>query len=228
MQPRLAWPSSEPQMPLPRQALEADALEVAPALLGCLLVRDDGRAARIVEVEAYRGADDPGSHAYRGPTPRNEVMFGPAGHLYVYFTYGMHWCANVVCGPEGVASAVLLRAASPLAGTDAMRAARAGTSMPDRDLCRGPARLCRAFGIDGTANGTDVVTGRPFGVSLQPAPDPPGAVEHGPRVGLAPGKGEALPWRFWLADEPSVSPWRPGGRRRSSPQPRSIEGPAGG
>ncbi|HET9072462.1 MAG TPA: DNA-3-methyladenine glycosylase [Acidimicrobiales bacterium] len=213
-------------MGLTRAALAGDALDVAPTLLGCRLVRADGRAARIVEVEAYRGGDDPGSHAYRGPTPRTAVMFGPPGHLYVYFTYGMHWCANVVCGAEGTASAVLLRAAAPTAGVDAMRAARAGAARPptDRDLCRGPARLCRAMGIDGADNGADLVRGD-RGLTLEPG-DPAGApVARGPRVGLAPGAGDTLPWRFWLPGEPSVSPWRPGGRRR---RPTGGVGPPNG
>lgn len=212
--------------PLPRAWYRRDPLEVAPELLGATLVAPDGRAARLVEVEAYRGADDPGSHAFRGRTPRTAVMWGPPGHLYVYFTYGMHWCANVVCADDGVAGAVLLRAAEVVAGEAAVRrsiAAAARPGRPDgprRDLCRGPARLCRAFGLDGSADGADVVAGRmPSG-----APGPilvgtdaggaGGPVATGPRVGLAPGRGEDHPWRWWLEGHPAVTAWRPGGRRR--------------
>jgi DNA-3-methyladenine glycosylase len=135
-------------------------MEVAPALLNKLLVVGE-RVGRIVEVEAYRASEDPGSHAYRGLTRRNATMFGPPGHLYVYFSYGMHWCANVVCQPPGTAHAVLLRALAPVAGLEHMRAARAqGQRRPvsDRDLCRGPGRLCQALGITGAYDGADLVT----------------------------------------------------------------------
>ncbi|MGH9012961.1 MAG: DNA-3-methyladenine glycosylase, partial [Acidimicrobiia bacterium] len=135
---------------LPRSFYARDAREVAPELLGKLLVHDDPEvgplAVRLVEVEAYAGAEDPASHAYRGPTRRNAVMFGPPGHLYVYFTYGMHFCANVVCGASGWASAVLLRAAAPVEGLDAIRARRPAARR-ERDLCSGPARLAQAVGL---------------------------------------------------------------------------------
>ncbi len=126
-------------LPLQREFLAGDARDVARALIGKLLVRSDGRIARLVEVEAYLGLDDPASHAFRGPTPRAKIMFGPAGFLYVYFSYGVHWCANVVCGPDGTASAVLLRAARPIEGVPAMRAAR----------WHGPARPPRAGLVPG-------------------------------------------------------------------------------
>ena len=115
--------------------------------IGKLLVRSDGRKARLVEVEAYLGLDDPGSHAFRGPTPRSAIMFGPPGRLYVYFSYGMHWCANVICSPEGTATAVLLRAAQPLERIELMVQARptANASCARRDLCRGPGRLSRGI-----------------------------------------------------------------------------------
>lgn len=178
-----------------------DPLAVAPELLNKVLVHD-GRAARIVEVEAYRGADDPGSHAVRGPTPRTQVMFGPAGHLYVYFTYGMHWCANIVCGAEGTAGAVLLRAGSPLEGTDAMFAARP-SARRRRDLCSGPAKLCQALGIAGGHDGTDLVGG-PSGVTVvddgTAPPEEPGVST---RVGLS--AGADLPWRWFVPDDENVS-----------------------
>ena len=176
---------------------------VAPDLLGCLL-HGNGVAVRLTEVEAYGGLRDPGSHAYRGPTARSAIMFGPPGRLYVYFSYGMHWCANIVTGPDGEASAVLLRAGEVVEGLDLARARRPGAR--DRDLCRGPARLARALGLDGGALGLDVLDpGSP--VHLSPGTRR-GDVASGPRVGLS--VAVDTPWRFWLAGDPSVSPYRPG------------------
>ncbi len=177
-----------------------------------LLVRDDGRAARIVEVEAYDGTADPASHAYRGPTPRNRTMWGPAGHLYVYRSYGIHWCANVVCGPDGVANAVLLRAAEPVAGIELMRAARwrDQRQQRDRDLCRGPGRLGEALGLDRSYDGADLLTGS-HGLRLvddggtTPAVRGPVAVTG--RIGLS--RAADTPWRFFLARSPAVSGHRP-------------------
>ncbi len=178
-----------------------DPLEVAPALLGKVLAVGR-RSGRIVELEAYRGPDDPGSHGHRGVTPRTEVMFGPPGHLYVYFTYGMHWCANVVCARDGTCGAVLIRALEPLTGLDEMRAARP-RARRDRDLCNGPAKLCQALGIDGAMNGADLVGSGP--VSLHDDGAPVGPVERSARIGLSPGRGETLPWRFFLAGDPHLS-----------------------
>jgi len=173
---------------------------VAPELLNKVLVHGD-RAARIVEVEAYAGADDPASHAYRGLTPRTTVMFGPPGHLYVYFTYGMHWCANAVCGPPGVASAVLLRAGVPLAGLSAMEAARPAARRVT-DLCSGPAKLCQALGIDGASNGADLVGAK--GPTIlddgMPTPTEPGLSA---RIGVK--TGTELPWRWFVEGDPNVS-----------------------
>jgi DNA-3-methyladenine glycosylase len=193
-----------------RALLERPVLEVAPLLLGAVLRHGDV-ACRLTEVEAYDGSHDPGSHAYRGPTPRNSVMFGPAGHLYVYFTYGMHWCANVVCGPEGSASAVLLRAGEIVDGIDRARERRT-TARVDRDLARGPARLCQALAVGRDQNGHDLTTAP---LTLAPGP-PPSEVRTGPRVGLR--EAADRPWRFWLPDEPTVSAYRPAiVRRRRGP-----------
>jgi DNA-3-methyladenine glycosylase len=193
-----------------RDLLAGPVLEVAPRLLGAEL-RHGEVALRLTEVEAYDGANDAGSHAFRGPTPRNAVMFGPAGHLYCYFTYGMHVCCNVVTGSEGVASAVLLRAGEVVRGLDVARARRPGAS--DRDLARGPARLCKALGIALEDNGTDLTTGA---VTLTLS-EPPLDVSTGPRVGL---RGDPdRPWRYWLTGDPTVSTYRPAAplkRRRSS------------
>jgi DNA-3-methyladenine glycosylase len=192
---------------LPRSFYARDALEVAPELLNKVLVTGRGRervAARIVEVEAYRGADDPGSHAFRGPTARNAAMFGPPGHLYVYFTYGMHWCANAVCGPGVTPHAVLLRAAAPLEGLDAMRARRPAARR-DRDLCSGPARLAQAFGIDRALDGADLVRA---GAGIRVVEDgtaPPRRPGASTRVGLSTGRGEHFVWRFTVSGEPNLS-----------------------
>jgi DNA-3-methyladenine glycosylase len=187
--------------------LTGPVLDAAPRLLDGVLAHDgpDGRVAvRLTEVEAYDGDQDPGSHAYRGRTARNEVMFGDPGHLYVYFTYGMHFCCNVVCGEPGRASAVLLRAGEVVDGVELARVRRA--TGPDRDLARGPARLCQALGIDRTHNGADLTTGP---LTLAPASEPVDGqrVRTGPRVGLR--NGAERPWRFWLDDEPTVSTYRP-------------------
>jgi DNA-3-methyladenine glycosylase len=207
---------------LPREFFAGDARAVARALLGKLLVRSDGRVARLVEVEAYLGLDDPASHAFRGPTPRAKIMFGPPGILYVYFSYGVHWCANVVCGPEGTASAVLLRAAQPLEGIPAMRAARwhGQRELRQRDLCRGPGRLCEALGITGAENGLDLTeTG---GGLLGLADDGSGSggeVVATLRVGLT--RGASSPWRFIVKG----SPWVSAGPREvvEEPAPGTVE-----
>lgn len=186
---------------------DAHALVVAPRLLGAVLaVR--GVAVRLTEVEAYGGAgEDPGSHAFRGPGRRNATMFGPSGRLYVYFTYGMHWCANVVCGPSGEASAVLLRAGEIVEGIEAARLRRPG-ARTDAELARGPARLTVALGITGSDDG-DELDGD--GIALRMPDAPARAFSTGPRTGVSGpgGDGAAYPWRFWLPGEPSVSPYRP-------------------
>ena len=188
--------------------------QVAPRLLGARLLHGDV-VLRLTEVEAYAGESDPGSHAFRGRTPRTEVMFGRAGLAYVYFTYGMHWCMNVVTGPDGTASAVLLRAGEVVEGLESARARRPGAK--DRDLARGPARLTKAMGVDGSLGGTDLLDPS-APLRLQPGHRAdPARVQVGPRVGVA-GLGAPTPWRFWLADEPTVSPYRPAvPRRRRTP-----------
>lgn len=184
---------------LPAQ-LAGPVLDVAPRLLNAVLRHGDV-AVRLTEVEAYDGANDPGSHAFRGPTRRNAVMFGPAGHLYCYFTYGMHVCCNVVCGTEGTASAVLLRAGEVVEGLEQARERRRNAR--DRDLARGPARLCSALGIELGHDGTDLVTG-PITLTLG---EPPDRVSTGPRVGLRGAPDRA--WRFWATGDPTVSAYRP-------------------
>lgn len=185
---------------LRRAFFARDPLALAPALLNTVLVHDDPAVgpvgARIVEVEAYRGSRDPGSHAYHGRTPRNATMFGPPGHLYVYFTYGMHWCANVVAAsPPGDAGAVLLRSGEPLLGVEAMRARRPG-ARTDRDLCRGPGRFAQALGLTAEHDGTDLTTG-PLGLYDDGSP-PPARPGRSTRIGLAGGRGDERRWRFFV------------------------------
>jgi DNA-3-methyladenine glycosylase len=194
----------------PRSFYDRPVLDVARDLLGAVLVHGDV-AVRLTEVEAYAGGHDPASHAFRGPTPRNAVMFGPGGHAYVYFTYGMHFCVNLVCGPVGQASAVLLRAGEIVVGLDTARARRPGAR--DRDLARGPARLTVALGIDRTLDGADVTRGdSPLRVT-RGTNVPNEAVRRGPRVGVS-SAGE-LPWRMWIDGEPTVSTYRPHAPRKS-------------
>jgi len=185
---------------LSRSFFRRDPREVAPELLGKVL-RGPGMSARIVEVEAYCGSEDPGSHAFRGATKRNATMFGPAGHLYVYFTYGMHWCANAVCGERGQGVAVLLRAAEALTGLEEMRVRRPAAAR-DRDLCAGPARLCQAFGLVGDHDGLDLVRAE-RGFTIVDDGIPPPVPTIGPRIGLS--AGAELPWRWAVAGDPNLS-----------------------
>jgi DNA-3-methyladenine glycosylase len=194
---------------LDRDFFDRPVVEVARSLLGCVLSRRSPAgevAVRLTEVEAYAGPLDPASHSYRGKTARNAVMWGPPGHAYVYFTYGMHFCVNLVCGPPGTPSAVLLRAGTVVTGSSLASSRRPRSSA--RDLARGPARLCQALDIDRTLDGTDVC-GDPDGPLriLAGVPVPPVAISAGPRTGVSSAKD--TPWRFWITDEPSVSPYRP-------------------
>jgi DNA-3-methyladenine glycosylase len=238
--------------PIPRDFFDRPGPEVAPALLGCVLSHETPEgvvAVRLTEVEAYNGAADPASHAYRGATARNAVMFGPAGHAYVYFTYGMHFCVNVVCMPAGTASAVLLRAGQVIAGEDIARQRRQSsrasaqdtprTPLAVRELARGPARLCQALAIDQMQNGWDLCDP---GSALRLAPVGGDAVvgqegrasagasgadgvSAGPRVGIS--AGADTPWRFWLTSDPTVSAYRAHSPRKK-PGSRRLERCAGG
>jgi DNA-3-methyladenine glycosylase len=202
-------------VPIARDFFARHAVEVAPDLLGCVLEHQtaDGLVAvELTEVEAYAGRSDPASHAYRGKTQRNAVMFGPPGHAYVYFTYGMHFCVNLVClGEEGSASAVLLRAGAVIAGEDLARArrSRGAATVASRDLARGPARLCQALDIDRSLDGADVCAAvSPLRVGTG-AGNPPRSekIATGPRVGVS--SAAEIPWRFWYEGEPTVSVYRP-------------------
>jgi DNA-3-methyladenine glycosylase len=187
--------------------------EVARSLLGCCVVTDrpEGRVAlRLTEVEAYSGSGiDPAAHSHRGPTPRASIMFGPPGRLYVYFSYGVHWCANVVVGPEGDGEAVLLRAGDVVVGEELARSRRPAARSP-RDLAGGPARLTQALAIGRDDLGTDLLDAR-SPVRLHRG-RPPRAVSAGPRVGIS--LATDLAWRFWETDAPSVSVFRAGGKPR--------------
>ncbi|MEV4948877.1 DNA-3-methyladenine glycosylase [Streptomyces sp. NPDC053755] len=201
---------SPDRTPLPRDFYDRPVLEVAPDLLGRTLVRtsEAGRIElRLTEVEAYAGEIDPGSHAFRGRTARNAVMFGPPGHAYVYFTYGMWHCLNLVCGPEGRASGVLLRAGEVLVGAEQARKRRLSARY-DKELAKGPARLATALDVALSLNGTDACGGpdSPLTV-LTGTPPAPDLVRSGPRTGVG-GEGAPHPWRFWIDEDPTVSPYR--------------------
>lgn len=187
-------------------AVAGRAVDVAPRLLNTVLVVGEC-SGRIVEVEAYAG-DDPASHSFRGITPRNATMFGPPGRLYVYFTYGMHHCANVVCADEGVGEAVLIRALEPLTGIDAMRARRPAARR-DVDLANGPGKLCQALALDRSHDGADL-TARTSGIAIlhdgTPPPSTPGVST---RVGIS--VAQERPWRWYVPGHPCVSRGRPSG-----------------
>ena len=198
-----------------------DVVAIAPALLGARLAVASSEGAvsvRLTEVEAYAGEIDPGSHAFRGRTARNSSMFEAAGRVYVYFTYGMHHCVNVVCGAEGVSRAVLLRAGEVVEGGGIARARRPAARR-DRDLARGPARLTQALGLTREDDG-ELLGGAGSRICLELAEPasavPAERVRSGPRVGVAGpgGDGEAFPWRFWIDGDPTVSPYKPAARRK--------------
>jgi DNA-3-methyladenine glycosylase len=216
---------------MPREFFSRPSVPVAPDLLGCVLEHQTEAglvAVELTEVEAYAGASDPASHAYRGKTARNAVMFGPPGHAYVYFTYGMHFCVNLVCLDNGSASAVLLRAGRIIEGEELARARRTGgpmgdgaprekTVVPFRDLARGPARLCQALDIDRSLDGADVcVPDSPLRMRWPDASTTVRSADRkvisGPRVGIS--AAAEVPWRFWVEGEPTVSAYRPAVPRR--------------
>ena len=238
---------------MPREFFARPSVPVAPDLLGCVLEHQTEAglvAVELTEVEAYAGASDPASHAYRGKTARNAVMFGPPGHAYVYFTYGMHFCVNLVCLGNGSASAVLLRAGRVIEGEELARARRTGgprgvrgdgesprasgqsprgkTVIPFRDLARGPARLCQALDIDRSLDGADVcVPDSPLRMRWPEAGTTARSAERkvasGPRVGIS--AAAEVPWRFWVEGEPTVSAYRPAvPRRRRVPGESSPRG----
>jgi DNA-3-methyladenine glycosylase len=227
---------------LPREFFERSSLQVAPELLGCVIAHETAEglvAVEIVEVEAYAGEADPASHAFRGRTARNAVMYGPPGHAYVYFTYGMHFCVNLVCEPEGHASAVLLRAGRVIDGVPLARARRSAVLVSrasgatarrprEVDLARGPARLCEAMAIDRSQDGADVADpASPLRAFAPPAPVRAADISQGPRVGIS--RAADVPWRFWITADPAVSPYRPYvPRRRGAAKPVTGHGDVDG
>jgi DNA-3-methyladenine glycosylase len=242
-------PRSWRASPLPREFFARPADQVAPDLLGCVLAHETAAglvAVVLVEVEAYTGESDPASHAFRGRTARNAVMYGPPGYAYVYFTYGMHFCVNLVCQPEGDPSAVLLRAGRVIDGVALARARRSGhqgrpPALPaqgsdslkpppravsrDSDLARGPARLCQALEIDRSQNGADVAgLDSALRVFAPPVAVAAGSISRGPRVGVS--RAADVRWRFWVAGDPAVSPYRPYAPRRAGAKP--VTGPGAG
>ena len=219
---------------LPREFFAVHSLEVAPRLLGCVLEHETDAglvAVRLTEIEAYEGAADPASHSYRGRTARNGVMFGGPGHAYVYFTYGMHWCVNIVCLPPGTASAVLIRAGQVVSGVPLATSRRsAGRARPSsvagRELARGPARLCQALGIDRAQNGLDVCSAESALRIRAAAPGgSPAEISQGPRVGIT--KAADWPWRFWVTGDPTVSVYRPAVPRVRPAAPKAVSPSAG-
>jgi DNA-3-methyladenine glycosylase len=230
--------SAAPQLDLlPRDFFDRPSVAVAPDLLGCVITHQTAEglvAVRLTEVEAYSGESDPASHAFRGRTARNAVMYGPPGHAYVYFTYGMHFCVNLVCRPAGEASAVLLRAGLVIEGTGLASARRYGAVGPARrtvpreiDLARGPARLCEALAIDRAQDGADVCGAEsPLRVYAAQQPVPEVGISTGPRVGVS--RAADVAWRFWITGDSAVSAYRAYVPRRARAKPVTTRGPEDG
>jgi DNA-3-methyladenine glycosylase len=229
--PRSAAP--EPDI-LPRDFFDRPSVAVAPDLLGCVIMHETAEglvAVRLVEVEAYAGRADPASHAFRGRSARNAVMFGPPGHAYVYFTYGMYFCVNLVCQPEGEAEAVLLRAGQVTDGVPLAAARRSGRprrAVPsETGLARGPGLLCQALSIDRSHDGADVCApASPLRVLAPAKPVPAADISTGPRVGVS--RAADVAWRFWITGDPAVSVYRAYAPRRARPKPVTTRGPEGG
>jgi DNA-3-methyladenine glycosylase len=200
--------SVPPSRLVTHEELAVDPVDAAKLLLGCVLEAGEVQV-RLTEVEAYRGGDDPASHCYRGKTPRNEVMFGRAGHLYVYFVYGMHFCANVVALTDGVPGAVLLRAGEVTAGIEVARSRRPA-ARSDAELAKGPARLTGVLGLERGDNGADLTDPASPVRLLAGDPVPPELIRTGPRVGVAVAMD--VPWRFWIDGSSTVSAYRRGGK----------------
>ncbi|MEU1710053.1 DNA-3-methyladenine glycosylase [Streptomyces sp. NPDC005706] len=195
--------------------LAHSAEEVAPKLLGAVLThvtREGTVSITITETEAYSGTADPASHAYRGRTSRNAVMFGPAGHMYVYRSHGLHWCANIVTGTDGIASAVLIRAGRVIEGEDLARKRR-GAQVETPRLARGPGNFCQALGVTAEHNGTDLLTSASVALS-DGEPVPAALIRVGPRVGVS--KAHDWQHRFYLAGDPTVSAYRLSPRAKPS------------
>ena len=229
---------------LPREFFDRPSTQVAPDLLGCVLWHDSPAglvAVRLVEVEAYQGQADPASHAFRGRTPRNGVMFGPPGYAYVYFTYGMHFCVNLVCQPAGQAEAVLIRAGEVTDGAElaglrrrgrtadlasdlAVAGADGSRKVREVDLARGPGRLCQALGIDRALDGADACgADSPLGIGRAQTADRQEEICTGPRVGIS--QAADRPWRYWVRGDRHVSSFRP--LKPRAPQPKPVSGPGG-
>jgi DNA-3-methyladenine glycosylase len=235
-------PDHDQRALLAREFFDRPSTEVAPDLLGCVLWHDSPAgivAVRLVEVEAYRGGIDAASHAFRGPTARNAVMFGPPGHAYVYFSYGMHYCVNLVCAEPGRGEAVLIRAGAVVEGADLARRRRYGLPaangdtatgtgtrrrLRELDLARGPGRLCQALGIDRSLDGADVCApAGPLGIGPalvdQPQADGAAIIRAGPRVGIS--RAAEFPWRYWIDNDGHVSVYRSSQPRPARPKPNS-------
>lgn len=204
-----------------RAILAQPAPLVAPSLVGWTLTHrtpEGTVTVQLTEVEAYAGQDDPASHAWRGRSQRNAVMFGPAGRLYVYLSHGLHYCANVVTGPEGDASAVLLRAGRVIEGLSLAQSRRGGPGMPERSLARGPGCLGQALALTREHNGSDLLDGGPL--TLHPPSGPSPAISAGPRVGVS--RASEWHWRYWATGDPTVSAYRRGRLAAEREQPASI------
>lgn len=211
------------------ELLTGDVVDVAPLLLGCVIGHRTAEGfvgIRLTEVEAYKGELDPGSHSYRGKTARNSSMFGPAGTLYVYFTYGMHHCVNLVCGTSDESRGTLLRAGEVVDGVELATSRRSGrrrSPAPFRSLARGPACVAQALGLTLANNGESIFDDA-WTLELPAEPVDTALIRSGPRVGLRGpgGDGEKYPWRFWLDGDRTVSAYKPAATLKPRTDSRSM------